>query len=492
MPAHAEGAGFTWLLERILAGQGTYEMPLKGLYTLNSASRTRSDSSPSNVVGNAFPSTKPPDLNNMTTTAAAAQLRANLMSHTTQQPAQPQSLPPSLIVSFVRRCFSAELAQVDFPQALTALDYLKDLEMRRRNEIAAVLSHLVVERADVQNRRKIARDNPNAYRWTKNMEEKERKVDVLCTHVCLGLRRWVLANEMSLKPFNKQNCFAMLNTLCPPMLSSSQFVPPNKQMTQQIVAEQRKHFFRYITAVRKNGPGVLKNVMAQALAGEETGWPKVREDPNNYLRMANAIIEECLDNTGRSMPPRSATFAHHDSEDEQKRKVDYGISFDSASSYTLNRRSAHSHITQPITSSSVSNHNRHNSRDKQVDKSLPVAAAEEETVTLNHAGSTLERIARELRKIGSRGNLRDEPRGRPTINTNNEDIAMTDAEPAPATPGGGLRWKRSLKNMRSSSRVRSGSASRPGRRYGSAGHLEDVPNFDSEVMRRQPKAWEAQ
>ncbi|KAK5952958.1 hypothetical protein OHC33_006079 [Knufia fluminis] len=491
----AEGAGFTWLLEHILTYPGTYEIPLRTMYTLNSASHSQQKSSPTNVVGNAFPISKNQDPNSMTTATAAAQLRSNLMNQIAQQSTQPQSLPPSFIISFVRRCFSTDLAQVDFPQALTALDYLKDLELRRRNEILAALSYLGVEREDVQDREKIARDYPNAYQWICSMEEKERKLDFLYTHVYLGLRRWALVNEMSLKPFNKQNCLAMLNTLYPPMLNSSQFVPPTRQLTQQIVAEQRKHFFRYITAVEKSGAVVLKNVMSQhARPGEETGWPKVRDDLDNYLRMANSIIDECLETTGRSISPKSATFDHDEINEEHKRKVDSGISFGSTSGYTSNRSSAQSHMTRPSTSttSSVSTHSRHTSRDKQLDKSLPAAPEDEDTITMKPAGSALERIARELRKIGSRGNMREESKPRQTINTSFEDVPMAEAESPPATPGRGLRFKRSLKNIRSASKGRSTSTSRPPSRNGSYGHMDDMPNFDQEAMRRQRKAWEAQ
>ncbi|KAJ9659409.1 hypothetical protein H2198_003138 [Neophaeococcomyces mojaviensis] len=483
-----DGAAFTWLLEHILTYPGTYEIPLRTMYTLNSAPQSQ-PGSPTSVVGNAFPpSPGGREAANMTTATAAAQLRANLMSHIAQQPSQPTSLPPAFISSFVRKCFSTELAQVDFPQALTALDYIKDLETRRRHEILAALTHLGVERADVQNREAIRKNYPHAYQWIESMEEKERRVEFLYTHVYLGLRRWVLVNEMSLRPFNKQNCLAMLNTLYPPMLNSSQYVAPTKQLTQQILAEQRKAFFRYIQGVEKSGTQVLKTVMSQhARNGEETGWPKVREDLENYLRMANAIIDECLETTGRSISPKSANFPMHEGEEESKRKVDSGISFGSTSGYASNRSSGQSHMTRPSTSSSLSNHSRGTSRDKQ----LPAAPEDEETITLKPAGSALERIARELRKIGSRSNIRDESKPRPAIQTN-YDTTMAEGDSPPPTPGRSLRSKLSLRNMRSSSRVRSGSQSRPVSRNGSASHMEDIPDFDAEKMRREREVWEAQ
>lgn len=486
-----EGAAFAWMLEHIMAHPGTYELPLRTMYALNSATPIQCGS-PTSVIGNAFPSTSEQQVKSLNPATAAAQLRANLMSHVAQaqQSAQPQSLPPSFITTFVTRCFSTELTQVDFPQALTALDYLKDLEMRRRNEIVAALTYLGVEKSDMQDVEKIARDYPNAAKWIEEMKLKERKVEMLYGHVFLGLRRWALVNEMSLKPFNKQNCLAMLNTVHPPQLPNTPFIPPTEQLNQQILAAQRAQFFRYIQAVEKDGTGVLKNVMSQhARPGEENGWPKVREDLDNYLRMANLIIDECLETTGRSISPRSATFPSNVSDEEHKRKVDSGISF--GSGYGSNRSSGQSHMTRPSTSSSFSNHSRHTSRDKQVEKNLPTSPEEDENSTPRPAGSALERIARELRKIGSRSNMKEDVKPRQSFNSAEEPTAVEPDSP-PSTPGRGLRWKRSLRNMRSSSRMRSSSASRPGSRNGSVGHIDDVPNFDADEMRRQRAMWEAQ
>lgn len=489
LPA-ADGAAFTWMLEHIMAYPGSYELPLRKCYDINSRTHTR-QSSGSSIRGNAFPSTKNPDSTTIDTASEAAQMRASLMAQIAQQPTQPQSLPPSFITSFVSRCFSTDLTQVDFPQALTALDYLKDLEMRRRNEILNTFGHLGIDAADTTDREKVKQKYPNAVQWLESLEEKERRVQLLYTHVYLGLRRWALINEMSLTPFSKQNCLAMLNTLYPPTLNSSQFVPPTHQLTQQLLATQRSQFFRYITAVEKNGTGVLSNIMKQhARPGEEYGWPKVRNDLDNYLRMANSIVDECLDTTGRSISPRSANFPTSVADDEQKRKVDSGISF--GSGYSSNRSSGQSHATRPSTSSSFSTHSRRDSKEKN----LPDAPQDAETATLRPAGSALERIARELRKIGSRNNMREDslPRPRsPAMHSFTEEPSNSqpEADSPPPTPAGGrgLRWKRSLKNIRSSSRMRSTSTSRPGSRNGSVGQGEDVPTFDAESFRRQKEAY---
>ena len=514
-----EGAAFPWILEHLLAYPGTYEIPLRTMYTLNVSTQDPhhrpADRSP-NTPGNAFPraaSTSETEQRNLNTATVAAQLKSTLIQHITQLPSQPASLPPSFVTNFVRRCFSLELDQVDFPQALTALDYLKDLEVRRRREVVAALDKLGIERDDIGHRDKLAKKYPGVVRWVVGTEEKERKVEALYTQIYVGLRRWILINELSLIPFNKANCVAMLNTLYPPVgMPNAPFVQPTAQLTSQILSNQRNAFFRYITAVEKNGAAVLSNLMDQhKRARERTGWPSLRETLDNYLRMANNIIEECIEITGHEPSPIAASFASVETdEDSKKRDWDSGISFGSSTdSSRSNRDSAQSHATRPSTSSSFSMHSRKpsketflshsrkasketfmsHSRVPSKEKQSLQADGDDVTITQKTSSSTLERIARELRKIKSRGNMREEPRGRNSSVTSN-DVVMQDSQGQPPSPQkAGLRLKRSLRRMRSNSVMRDSSTSRPGSRvddYAGA----DVPAFDAEEMRRRREQWE--
>lgn len=491
-----DGAAFPWILEHLLAYPGTYEIPLRTMYTLNVNTQLpprhqRSDSGHS-IPGNAFPkksSTSATEQHNLVTSTAAAQLKSTLVQHITQLPSQPASLPPSFVTTFVRRCFPPELDQVDFPQALTALDYLKDLEVRRRREVIAALDKLGIERDDIGNREKLAQKYPGVMKWVVGVEQNERTVETIYTHIYVGLRRWILINELSLAPFNKPNCVAMLNTLYPPVdIHNTQFVPPTAQLSAQTISRQRAAFFRYITAVEKTGTQVLSKLMDQyKRPGEGTGWPWLREMLDNYLRMANNIIEECHEIIAPQASPNAPSFTSADGDDDKKRDWDSGISFGS-SSVSSNRDSGQSHATRPSTSSSFSTHthSRKASKEKQ---SFPSdgddATITQKTVT---AGSTLERIARELRKIKSRSNMREQSRGRNTSVTST-DIVMQDGQeqqpPSPQKPG--LRLTRSLRRMRSNSAVRDISTS---------GDTENgnnnVPAFDAEEMRRRRALWEAQ
>ena len=101
--------------------------------------------------------------------------RESHVSHLTNA-LQPTSLPPSFITSFVIKCFAPELDRIDFPQALTAMDYLKDLEVRRRREVLAALDKLGIDRNDIGHRDKLAKKYPGVLQWVVDVEQKEREV----------------------------------------------------------------------------------------------------------------------------------------------------------------------------------------------------------------------------------------------------------------------------------------------------------------------------
>ena len=108
-------------------------------------------------------------------------------------PCSSQSLPPSFITSFVRRVFTEDLCGVDFTQALTAMDYLKVLDDRKRRELAAALRRLDMD-ADLLSRgreelRGIA--NSKLAEWLAAIDDRGKKVEALYTQVYIGLRRWV-------------------------------------------------------------------------------------------------------------------------------------------------------------------------------------------------------------------------------------------------------------------------------------------------------------
>ncbi|KIW69691.1 hypothetical protein PV04_05553 [Phialophora macrospora] len=509
------GAAYPWVLEHLLTYPGTYEIPLRTMYTLNATTQHQQCTplpSPNSVPGNAFPrqpAAAVEEQQNMTTMTAAAQLRATLVQHISQIPSQPASLPPSFITSFVRRCFPRELDQVDFPQALTAMDYLKDLEVRRRREVVAALDKLGIDQADISHRDKLAQKYPGVLRWVMDIEERERKVEALYTQVYLGLRRWTLINELSLTPFDKGNCLAMLNTLYPPInMNAGHFVQPTAQLTPQILTQQRNQFFKYITAVEKTGPSVLTYLMNHAKRKEDAnGWVTLRDSLDKYISLANSIIEECYDITGHCQSPTAVSFNSIDHEEEGRRKVDSAISFGSGSSSNRNSaqsnksaQSQRSHTTRPSTSSSFSNGSRNHSRQVSQDQDLfekPLPPIKDDDITVTHksSGSTLERIARELRKIKSRNNVKDDQRPRtPTAHPTDMVMSMMsimeDSERPPTTPGKdrSLKSKLSMRRMRSNTTLSESNSTRSHREQATP----VMPVFDADEMNKSRQRWETQ
>ena len=80
---------------------------------------------------------------------------------------------------------------VDFTQALTAMDYLKDLDTRRKRELGAALQRLGLEKAVIDQHSGDVCDNPRISEWVKGMQDKDRRIEALYTQVYIGLRRWV-------------------------------------------------------------------------------------------------------------------------------------------------------------------------------------------------------------------------------------------------------------------------------------------------------------
>lgn len=176
----------------------------------------------------------------------------------------------------------------------------------------------------------------------------------------------------------------MLNTLYPPTN------PPQytQYITDTILAAHRQGFSQYIFAIEKQGTKILDPLIKQGIReGEVNGWPSVRETLDKYLRMANGVIEECCEINGKD------SF-EGDERMRKSRKVDSGVSFASSEG-------------QSISAGSRSSRGSMRSSTTSVTKASKPAPSPVETKDLKPAGSTLDRIAKELRKMRSRGDIRD-------------------------------------------------------------------------------------
>ena len=260
---------------------------------------------------------------------------------------------------------------------------------------------------------------------------------------------------MRLDPFSKANCIAMLNTLYPPATAT----PPTQQLTTTILAAQRHQFFRYIVAVEKNGKGVLANLENQFRGPQdENGWPAIREIVDKYLRTANGVIEECLAVTDRDAFGRSEEEKLYTS-----RRADSGISIASTD--------------RPTTSSSTADRPPFNDY-----KPLPPSPRPEGHLTSRKTGSTLERIAREIRRIKSRS---DNIVNTTTANRKRDSKDESDRDDSKV---------KALRKMKSTSAIGRGfssvSSSRAAHSRSGSGDSEyKMPEIDE--VQRQRMIWEA-
>lgn len=187
------GSSCEFILDRILAYPGTYELPLRTMYEVNripraQPSRHPTPRRPSSISSNYTHLSR---VDESAAQNATVQFNSSLMSQIAQLP-QNYSLPPSFLNSFLQNTFPPDLELVDFPQALTGLDYLKDLESQRRRETANAMWKLGIERNALGiDNDEVSGRYPGVATWMRGIEEKERKVEMLYTQLYVSLRRWV-------------------------------------------------------------------------------------------------------------------------------------------------------------------------------------------------------------------------------------------------------------------------------------------------------------
>lgn len=454
------------ILEHILNYPGTYEIPMRTMYALNSAP-LQQKLPPVPSTGNST-TAQPLPLSGSTTSStgdAVKQLTDSLMAQVSQLPNQPTSLPPSFITSFARKCFTAELSDVDFAQALTALDYIRDLESRRRREMQAALERLNVDPKDTENVEHDLRiEYPGALDWYRSIETKERKVDALYSQIYVGLRRWIMINEMSLLPFDKHSCIAMLNTLYPPLQSTQ----PTSLLTLEVLSRLRADLFKLIGAAQKSGTRSLVNVIKQGRRnGEIDGWLALRELLESYLIMANSIIMECADVLDIKDPARLSIIP------SGRRKVDSGIDMPLDS----RKSSVCSDDVPPVPMLDVS---ALNPATRQRDSTG--ALAEPAHKLQYKSSTTLERIAREFKSM-TRPNIEVQEIIAPSPPTVHSSF---DAQPSASTRPTTLRKMRSLSALNLKR-----STSFYGRNQASSSRPQ-TPSFDVDKMREEREAYEAQ
>lgn len=190
-----DGAALTWIFDHCLRYPGSYEIPLRTMYTLNcNPAKNNTQSRPETAFSaRSSTSTKSSSSEENVGVDAAVDFRSQLMHQISRLPSQPCSLPATFLTHFVRRTFPSEVEAVDFPQALTALDYLKDLENRWKREMTNAYQRLGLTRDDVEApfRSELVIQHPEVMSWHYKITQNAKHLEALYTQIYIGLRRWV-------------------------------------------------------------------------------------------------------------------------------------------------------------------------------------------------------------------------------------------------------------------------------------------------------------
>jgi hypothetical protein len=429
-----------YILEHVLQYPGSYDIPLKTMYELNRVDRVQPIPRSTTKPGNSSPTTAQFAWNS--SEAATMSFTSSLMNQLKALPTRTSALPPAFIVNFVTRTFMPEPADVDWSQALTALDYLKDLETRRRREMITAFDALDVHQktwdADLA---RVAEHAPGIALWIGNLEGKNKKAESYYAQIWVGLRRWIMINHLSDDEFNKLNCISYLNTLFPPVHDQTKL--PSQYLSHESLKEERKVFFEMISQVQKKGPDVLLPLINRDKRPEDaTGWPAVQRIVDKYLRVSQNMISDCMSTHG----PES--FDRYMNGPGKEKKHDSGVSFGSE--------------RRPSVVSSL--HEKHSSEQLQSYAPAPKGL------------SKLEKITREFKRMRVKRTEVEEI-------THINQRATADNVPQPSEAG-----KKSLKKARSLASLRFGNGSSASL---STKKDNDAAVFDADEMKKQRMMYEA-
>jgi hypothetical protein len=305
---------------------------------------------------------------------------------------------------------------------------------------------------------------------------------------------------MMLIPFSKNNCHAMLNTLYPPLETTQ----PTSKLTIPLLTAQREGFFNYIKTVEKTGTKCLDGLMEQGKReGEANGWPAVHRTLANYLKLTNAMILEAQDirseeppsfiNRTPEIPPptRSAPGDRVDHVERADRKTDSGVSFgdDGQEKITAGPGNRGS-------SGSGSSGGGSGAYSGSSSKSISNSRHTSSSFDFSTKGSTLERLARELKRMRPRKMVVEEIVKEAPESVQDKSKAAKKLSKASASPAAGFTEQKpsaksrfaSLRKMKSL-----GALADLKHNNGSSASLRrasKVPPFDVEAMRKQREEYE--
>lgn len=108
-----------------------------------------------------------------------------------------EGLPFNIIYTVCNEAFAPSYTNANFSHALTAMDYLRDLEFTRRNALQQAAKRLYIKE---DNWRLILSSDPDAYTWVKATEDNELKIERVYASLFFDTRIWVFIIRLLKRP----------------------------------------------------------------------------------------------------------------------------------------------------------------------------------------------------------------------------------------------------------------------------------------------------
>lgn len=214
-----------------------------------------------------------------------------------------QGLPPDFVRKMIlSSIFRSDYKDIDFRQALTGLDYLRDLEETRRCCLRETATRLGIT---VDNWRDVLAVNVVALEWVEEVLRNETVVEAYYARIYVNIRIWVsklwttrfrstdklqtMVHELNQPSFYKPNVLAMLNTLFPPSIEEL----PNSRIPASVLHKHRASLYHYMLAVESGKHQPLNAFVAKHLRiGTSYSWPETRLQLEKYTELADSMIRQ--------------------------------------------------------------------------------------------------------------------------------------------------------------------------------------------------------
>ncbi|EKD14957.1 uncharacterized protein L3040_003846 [Drepanopeziza brunnea f. sp. 'multigermtubi'] len=195
------------------------------------------------------------------------------------------TIPVSTIRTYcLQRSFVTKFSEFEPLSGLTALDFLRDLEFSRRDHLRAVGKRLSLT---MHNWRTALIDEDKALEWMERAQARDMKAQTLYADLFVNLRIWIMIATLVDEDFYEANALAMLNTLFPPVVNET----PDASFDPNTLLELRSKYFEYLHDMRTGSTKISETLDMYHKPSHLRSWFRVRETVDEYLNVAEAMIE---------------------------------------------------------------------------------------------------------------------------------------------------------------------------------------------------------